>query len=455
LDDSARKKLLLVNVIDDAESFEFDPLGLGYLAAVARRRHPHLTVRILNTGDPAAVFGENADLIGFSCSTRFFGIARALAEESVARGIPTLLGGPHVTLLPATLPAGVTGVMGDGELTFLDLLERFFEHGRLRPEDLPGIPGLALRDGEGRVALTPRRPPIAELDTLPMPDRDLLNIQSNGRVDLFSSRGCPYSCTFCAAARMFPGIRFFSADYVVREIKYLIERYRPVHIKFFDDLFIASRPRLREIVGKIRAEGIHKKVIFNVNATASLIDEESVDLLRKMNVFTVRMGLETGNQQTLDYLKAGKASVERNERAVRLLAKKGLNPEASFIIGSPGETPERFDDTIDLVARTPLTRAELFLLSPLPGTPVWEMAEKRGLVGMDMDWSILSVPDSDELGSRIILADAMTVEQIKDGFRRFRALARRKFRQRMLLQGLKRPGLLVPFARLQLRRLAG
>jgi radical SAM superfamily enzyme YgiQ (UPF0313 family) len=461
-------KVLIVNVVYDSEIdfFEFDPLGLGYLSSFAKRFIQDLEIRIVTTADPSIVFAEPIDLLGLSSTTRFFSGAQHLMRESEARGIPTLLGGAHITLLPDSLPRGVIGIIGEGEKTFVEILSLFKKKQRLDFIDLVDISGIAYRDSEGNLKLTPRRPAIKPLDDIPFPDRDILHMETGGRVDLFTSRGCPYKCAFCASTRLFPGLRFFSADYVVAEIKHLISRYRPVHIKFFDDLFIASRPRLRKLVEKIRDEGIHRKVVFNVNATASMIDEESAKLLRLMNVYTVRMGLESGNPQALNYLKAGSVSVEQNARAVELLVRNGLNPEATFIVGTPGETRDQFNDTLEFVARHPLSRAELFLLTPLPGTPVWDIAREKGLVSDNMDWSILDgvTPLASDVGSihrqqpqkdnplegKIIVSDAMTPDELVDAFQIFDTVRRRVTPRRRLLQSLRRPDLILPYLRLRL-----
>lgn len=447
-------KVVLVNVLakgDRLTNQGFEPLGLAYLSSYAKRVFPGLQVTLLSTDDPGEVFRDSPDLVGISSVSHLYHLAERLAGEAAARKVPVLVGGAHVTLLPASLPRGAVGVLGEGEETFVALLRLLEAAGSFPPASLREVQGIAFHDEAGNLVRTERRPHIKPIDPIPFPDRDLLDIERRGTVYLFSSRGCPYTCTFCASTRIFPGLRFFSAGYVVDEIQHLVDRYQPRLIKFYDDLFIASRPRLREIVAKIRERGIHRKVLFSINSTASLIDEEVAHLLRKMNVFTVGMGLESGNQESLDYLKAGKATVAQNEKAIELLVRAGINPTATFIIGSPGEDLRRFQDTLDFIGRSRLSNFYLYLLTPFPGTPVWELAKEKGLVSDQMDWELLNVNENADLSRRILLNDAMSVPELLDCFARFEALRRRKRRTRLIAQGLRRPDLILPYLWLRLK----
>ena len=129
---------------------------------------------------------------------------------------------------------------------------------------------------------------IENLDSIPYPDRDLLGIKKH-QVFMISSRGCPYNCYFCSSSALWKKARFNSAEYIIKDILGLIERYKPEKIIFWDDLFIADKNRLRKIVERIEQSGINKKVCFHISASANLVDEETASLLKRMNVFKLIM----------------------------------------------------------------------------------------------------------------------------------------------------------------------
>ena len=449
-------KILLVNVQKETPYYvtDYEPLGLAYLSAYAKQSIPDLEINILNSADPSKIFSGNYDLIGFSSVSQSFGYTLELVRHAQDLKIPILIGGVHITLLPKSLPqGGVVGVIGEGEHTFVELITLLRDKGRFSDVDLSHIKGIAYYDKSNNLCVTAPRPPIDPLDLLPLPDRELLNIRKNGTVYLFSSRGCPFKCAFCASTRLFDRLRLFSADYVVNEIRHIIRKYNPDHIKFYDDLFIASKKRLRNIVEMLNELAIPKKVLFSLNATASMIDDETAKLLRKMNVYSIGMGLESGNQHILDYLKAGKATVEQNEKAVNILVDNGINPTASFIIGSPSEDEACFNDTLNFINRSKLSRSYLYLLTPYPGTPVWEYAVEKGFVSSDMNWDLLDINENTEFEKRIILSENFSPEMLRKLFNKFQSISRKKYFQRMIVQGLKRPDLIYPFLKFHLKKL--
>jgi len=196
--------------------------------------------------------------------------------------------------------------------------------------------GIAFRDGDA-VVETPIPSPVGvkakSLDELPMPARDLLRVDRH--TNMFTSRGCPYKCLFCASTRYWPALRFFSADYVAREIRTLVDDFGVDYITFHDDLFLANLPRLRELVDLLDQNGVlNKRIRFSCSASVTTIGEETAALMKRMNIVTVAMGLESGNDGILKYLKGDVFSVEKNASAVRILHKNGIHAHGSFVIGS-------------------------------------------------------------------------------------------------------------------------
>jgi radical SAM superfamily enzyme YgiQ (UPF0313 family) len=356
------------------------------------------------------------DVVAISAVSQNFNRVAPYAQAAKARGKAVLVGGIHVSMLPECLPQEAdAGCIGEGEETFAELMRVFVERGRFSEEALSGVRGIAYRS-KGRLVLTESRPLIANLDEIPHPKRDLSGYPSHSY--MFTSRGCPYRCSFCASTRFWDRMRFATAGYVIEEIEELAA-HGVKTISFYDDLFVANLRRLEEIAEQVAARGLDRKVRFTCSCRANVVNERVVTALAKMNVVSVGMGLESGNDRTLEFLKGG-VTVADNRKAVELLKAGGIQANASFVIGSPDETEEEVMDTYRFIAASKLDFVDTYVLTPLPGTPVWEDALARGLVSNDMDWSRLDVNFAASKDRAVIVSKRLDREGIKRLFARFR-----------------------------------
>jgi anaerobic magnesium-protoporphyrin IX monomethyl ester cyclase len=432
-------RLLLVNVIDPKRQVEtsLQPLGLAYLASYLRNHLDGLDIRISHLCSDRLLKAFQPDIVGLSSVTQNFGLAKRFARLCKARGSLVIAGGVHISLLPHNLtPDMDIGVLGEGEETMLEIVQALKTEGFRRDSFWP-IQGLVFRDKNGKIQLSGQRPLIQPLDKLPFPARDLLYGRT-GNMYLMSSRGCPFHCRFCSSSRFWGSSRCFSPDYVVNEILAVLERYRPSHISFWDDLFVANKQRLRDIVSQIVKTGIHNGTTFSVTCRAELLDEEVVKLLSRMNVTNVSMGLESGSERILKELKGEGASVAQNARAVRLLDNEGLHSTASFCIGSPRETAEDLQETLRFIKEMPLAKVGIFLLTPLPGTELWQSAKERGLVSDDMNWEALSM-DLHKHSEKIIMASRIPHKAMIRWYYRLRREAVRKHLEALVRRFLRNP----------------
>lgn len=389
----------------------YPPIGLCYLSAYLRQNLAGAETALVEfvPGDSrernlGLVLGHKPDIVAITTYTVGFHEVRELCDDlrQALPGATILLGGPHITSLPATLPESAdAGVLGEGEATLLEIASMVAVSGRLDPAEpsLAEVKGICFRKG-GSVVTTPLREPISDLDTVPFPDLSILNMKwytsrkrfmmmkGNYRgFVLLTSRGCPFNCRFCQASAQWGRCRYHSAERVVAELEALRRAYPHIDaVNIIDDLFIGDRKRLREIVRLIREKGLHEGIAFNVNGHVNMATEEVVGLLKSINVVQIAYGFESGSERILDFLKRGSATVERNRRAAEITNRYGIGVGGQFMIGAPGETEAEMRETIDFIASTSMSHVHVSITTPLPGTELWEMCKERGLVCDEMDW---------------------------------------------------------------------
>jgi anaerobic magnesium-protoporphyrin IX monomethyl ester cyclase len=409
-----KTRFLLINAIDITQAVQtsLPPLGLGYLISSLRIKFGNdlIEYKIVDRDVSKEISIYKPNIIGITCVSQNYNYAIDYAKLAKKHKIPVLIGGTHITVLPSTLTKDMeVATIGEGEETIKELFSIFLEKKRFPKKDLHNLKGIAFWEA-GKIVLTEIRPPISDMDSIPNPARDLMKIEKCTHV--FSSRGCPYRCTFCASSRFWNSTRFFSAKYVVAEVKYLYNTHGVKQVDFWDDLFIVSKPRIKEIISLMRKEKILGKLSFSCAVRSNLIDDSMVKLLHKLNVKSVSMGLESGTPRVLNYLKGDTINIKDHVRAIKLFKKYGIEPSASFIIGSPDETREEILQTFDFIKESKLRGFGIYVLTPFPGTPIWEYARKKGLITEKMDWSTLNVEFMERHEKAITVSNTLTKEEL-------------------------------------------
>lgn len=380
-------------------------LGLGYLASYAEKYGGYKDIRIYSSGENIT-FEKNPDVVGISSVTQNFNITKAMIKRirKISKDTIIILGGTHITMLPQSAPLETDFiVIGEGEQTFLELLDHIFRKKR-RIEDIKGI---YYKKG-GRFVSTGPRELIHDLDIIPFPKRegiDYSSFEGGNSAHIITSRGCPYRCPFCSSSSVWKGVRFHSADYVIRELEMMINKYNIKTLSFADDLFIANKPRLIQITQEIIKKGWHNKISFMLHVRANLVDEEMVGILKSIKTKSVGIGIESGSPRILKILKCGTVTVEQNYRAVRLLREAGIKVGGYFMMGYPGETVEDIHKTMEFIKKSNVDTGQTMIAIPYPGTELWKICIEKGIVSEDMDWNKVQSDFEKDVDGTVIVSE--------------------------------------------------
>lgn len=436
-------KFLFVNAIDPYKGIEtiYPPLGIGYLISSLRKKFGNDTCefKVINNGIEDVIKEFKPDIVGISSTTQNYTRAISYAKIAKKYGLTVICGGIHITMLPTSFTKDMdVGVIGEGEETICDIFGLFLKNKSLEIDGLKRVKGIIYWIESGNIEFTEKRELIPQLDNLDFPARDVLDIQES--TYMFTSRGCPYPCTFCASTRFWDKVRFFSAEYVVNEIEFLINNYAVKTISFYDDIFSLDVKRVKKIFNLLKDKDILGKVRFTCSIRANLVDDEIIGLLKEIGVHTVSMGLESGNNEILQFLKKDNISITDNIRAIKIIKKHKITMlVGSFIIGSPMEDKKNILETLKFIKKSKLDDFGLYVLTPFPGTPIWEYAKARGLVNENMDWNRLNVNYEEIHQNAVIMSEKLTKEELWELFLRFDRYKKRKKIYVLLGKALNNP----------------
>lgn len=330
---------------------------------------------------------EQVDLVGVSAMTAQVRDVHEIAKwvkESASRDIPVVIGGAHPTFLPKQtleeFPCFDYAVVGEGDLTIVELVERLEKGADAIDETIKGI---AYRSDKG-VVVTPRRPRIKDLDSLPNHhveydfdfylDHNTFGF-SQRCASLIVSRGCPFSCRFCATKNMWSTKYIhMSTDAVIEEIRYVMGRGAE-SIKFRDSTFNINRKWVYELCEKIIREKL--KFTFAINARADLVDYDLFRILRKAGLRSVFFGVESGSRKILDFYGKG-ITPEQTIKAFEICHKLRIRTGAYWMIGALPETRKDMEETYDLAKKIRADQSLVFIFMPLPGSHLYQYYIDQG-----------------------------------------------------------------------------
>ena len=356
-----------------------EPLGLEAVAGALPEHRIRILDLRLEDPLPRVLKEFKPDFCGINCSfTIDVYQTREIATQIKAwdQSIPVFIGGHHASLSPQDFfhPAIDGVVIGEGESPIGELIPVLQKGG-----DLQEIPGLALNRG-GAMIFTPERPPSAEMDDLPIPNREStrpyrhhyhLGFQKPFSI-METARGCPYRCDFCSVWKFFQGkCRMRTPERVLSEIKTIREKF----VFLADDNFLMSVPRAEEIARMILSHKIRKRFTFQARSDSIVQHPEIIPLLKKAGFWKVFIGFEKIEESAMAELNKHN-SVQNNEEALKILRANGMEVIAAFII-DPSFQASDFRRLRQYILDRKLYSPSLTILTPLPGTELFTRVKEK------------------------------------------------------------------------------
>lgn len=365
------------------------PLGLAYIASTLEKAGHN--VKILDTIalNLSSVEIRNymcefqPDIVGITVmSATLFGALEFARMAKEVRAI-TIMGGPHLSIYPKeTLdyPYLDYGINGEGEFAMLELLNAL--EGK---KDLASIRGLIYKKNN---EVYVNEPVIVEdIDSLPFPAYHLLPMNKYDSIislypvsTMISSRGCPYQCNFCFKQPSDKKIRFRSPRNVVDEMEYLVKKYKIREIMFYDDVFTLHRPHVVGICEEILTRNLHVK--WETPTRVNHLDGELLKLMRRSGCIRLRYGIESGNETVLKMMNK-KIDLRQTKEAFKWTRTAGIEIFAYFMIGYAYETETTVKQTINFAIELNPDLAMFTVVTPYPGTPLYDFARKEKIIDID------------------------------------------------------------------------
>ncbi len=400
--------------------------GMGVLMLAAVAREQGYAVHLVDAKGQGTTLEDvcqriealRPDYLGFSATTIGVTNAARIAEriKRALPGVVTILGGAHVSAIPertlTACPSIDYGVVGEGEVSLFALLDRLE-----RGVPVGDVPGLAFRR-DGAVVANPRAPYIDDLDALPRPAWDLLadfphrfqpslfNYPRTPVATLMTSRGCPFTCTFCDRSTSGRKGRLHSVETIARLCTELVERGAR-HIIFLDDLFTVRRQRVVELCEAILDAGL--QFSWACNSHPNLLDLPTLQLMQRAGCWQIAYGIESGSQRILDVVKR-EVRIPRMRETLRMTRAAGIRTKGYVMLGHPTEGLDSLAETEAFLRVVELDICQITKFTPYPGTPAYPAIHQHG--AFDEDWERMNAMNF------VFVPNGLTVGALEAAFAR-------------------------------------
>ncbi len=374
----------------------YPSLGLGYIAAILEKENHQ--VKIIDC-DAENVYLKDIeeisnkyqpDLVGIYIMTWTYQQANKIAKliKSINPMIKIVVGGSGVTCMPEPILKYGNfdfGVIGEGEITIIELIKTIQEN----KTNFSKIKGLVFKQNK-KIIINEPRPLIKNVNSIPLPARHLMPIKKYYDVftkkkhfaTVIATRGCPFNCIFCDRKnRMGKRWRVRSPKNIVNEIEDIKSKYNIKEFMFFDDNLIVDKDWTYQLCEEILKRNL--KIIWECRARADrLLDEDLVKTLKKAGCYRIRIGFEAGNNKILEILKKG-ITVEQSRQCAKICKKTGIEIFGYFMMGSPCETEETLQETLDLALEIDPSFAIFSKTILIPGSELFDWGVKHGYIAKD------------------------------------------------------------------------
>jgi anaerobic magnesium-protoporphyrin IX monomethyl ester cyclase len=455
----------------------YPPLGTMYAASYLRERGYDVALfdamlaesedewaAALDKQKPeyAIIYEDNFNYLSKMCLLRMREAAISMVAMAKERGCTVIVCGSDASDHPTLfLEQGADYVLiGEGEYTLGELMDKLYGRSDARNES---IFGLAFKDTDG-VVVNPRRPDISDLDALPFPAWDLVDIDAYRQIwqerhgyysmNMVTTRGCPYHCNWCAKPIWGQRYNARSPQNVAAEMKWLKETYAPDHIWFADDILGLKTGWLPQFAEELEVQDA--KIPFKcLNRADLLLRDGEINALKRAGCQITWVGAESGSQKILDAMEKG-TKVEQIYEVTWRLHAAGLKVGFFLQFGYPGETLEDIELTLQMVRDCKPDDIGMSVSYPLPGTKFFEGVKNE--LGQKQNWV-----DSNDLA---MMYDGPFATEF---YRQLHTVLHKEFRARKTLSqlgngdrvsfrkllALPHQAGTLPFARRRLRQLAG
>lgn len=360
------------------------PHGVGILGTIAHNEGH--TVKILDMAldesNPIETIREfKPDVIGLSFLSPSLNEAKSLIKSinKVYNG-HLYAGGIHSTLYPKeVINLGVDIVnIGEGELVILKLLECLSKSVKGKySDDIKSIPNIFYRDHTGEIIENVKSKESVNLDTLPIMNRDLFDMNLYSHHSILTSRGCPYKCKFCCSWA--PGGksgRVMSKDRIMKELLYLVEKFGELKLYWADEIFFWTEKDRIDFCKMLEIANLPIEITIQVRA--DLVTDELMKALKSAGCSKICIGAESGSDKIL--MEANKKVKSSDiENAIKICAANGIKSKTWWIVGLPGGGKKEQLETLDLIGRARPNEVAIHQFVPLPGSEFWNKAEEYGI----------------------------------------------------------------------------
>lgn len=436
-------------------------MGLAYLAGALLAHGYQVDLWDAQVEEDAQSFDDflsqnRYDVVGLSAPTPLINNAWQAAQEAKAHGAITILGGPHLTLMPhesMEKPAVDLVVRGEAEKTIIEImaaLER--DSGQAAGPDQPrlfqssagwaDILGLSWRNEAGKIQHNLDRPLEEDLDAIPFPAHQLFKIERytnlnpltdgldpNARAyTIVTSRGCPYKCTYCSKPITGNTWRGRSVENVIAEWRWLVQDLGATEIGVTDDIWNLDRERAKELCRALIAHKLNHIPWVTIHGMkVNNTDAELFMLMKQAGCKRVGFGIENGDDTMLRKVIKKGQTVEMVRNAMKWAKAAKLQTMGFFIYGMPGETEDSMEKTTQLALELDPDLAHFLMATPYPGTEMWDTLLQSGLVS-NGNWDQLAIQEDKALFSYGDLPAETVERKWHEAHRRFYLRPRRILR---------------------------